>query len=176
MDSKAEAERFFSNLLSLPLSLLLSLSISLILSTLCLTLCVACPTHPVLLFSQVLPASQSLIWDLACLHSIMYDSLPVESKAVGLLPMLFIRARHSSWVWIFWSVAGGGLGGRSQAACAADSPVWWSNSPLRPEPHNDPSSSADRDRELSLLLDSVREVMTCWTSPSLWDLQALHDN
>lgn len=90
----------------------------------------------------------------------MYDSLLAESKAVGLMPCFSlepsIKADCESFEVLQDSSGEATLSGSL-------TPVWWSNFPLRPEQPNEPNTSADTDKELFLLCDSVREVMTWWT-------------
>lgn len=81
-------------------------------------------------------------------------------KSSGSHAMLFIRALHKGWLWVFWSVAGQLWRSHTVRQPVLLTLVWWSNFPLRLEQPNEPNTSADTDKELCLLCDSVREVMT----------------
>lgn len=82
-------------------------------------------------------------------------------KSSGAHAMLFIRALHKGWLWIFWSIAGQLWRSHTVRQPVLLTLVWWSNFPPRQEQPNEPNASADTDKELCLLFEGG--VMTWWT-------------
>lgn len=98
-------------------------------------------------FSSSFSLSASYLWfSLPLLNHVWLLTGRIKSRVAH--AMLFIRAFHKGWLWGFWSIAGLLWRSHTVRQPVLLTLVWWSNFPLSPEQHNEPSTSAYTDKEL----------------------------